>query len=1569
MKKRSVFAAFLVAMPIFTAYGPLDTASAANVVANITRTQNNGNSATVEFSVPMADSDVLFRSGFEGSEAKFITDWVGKGNQSYVTTSDGHGTVLQLTNTMYPKSGNLYDPGLDQKPDIYSMAQIGIPSVRKDSMISVQYDYKQEGGSQSGIYAFFGDLRFEQGREFRDNAGRVVKFRNSTKFQSGTTTPYEIPVYTDEGPVDLNDFAQTGATYVLTTSPLPGYQWNVIRYTFDKSRNVLVRHKSNTVPWEVPVGATDPMSFGLYTFNPGDSVRELESVGDITSGEKSHNPAGWGTYSLNFDVAADLRGYDSEKYGVKQYVRWYTDGVSQLDNFKVGYAEKAMLYRNGQQVYSGFDSKFTDNQANDTTAPPAVSNLNYSFLKGSKQVSVKWNANEDLGTDYTYTIQGQLRDGTVGSVQDPKVVNVKSGIKGYIVRQTDNPNSTITGGDIATTASIINILPEYGKNYLQVAAVDNAGNIGATSTVQMVDTDNPVVNLTASPTTPTKYGVSINVSATDNTTWVYDTQTPDFTVKGGITSFVASENGTYTVISRDALGNVGTKSITITNIDKIAPGITITPNGATWQADAVNAEVNITDNFPLAGGKFQYIVTNSSTVPAAGAAWITSNTAQFPVEITQEGQWYLHVKATDAAGNTTTKTSSVYQIKALPEAVNAQDVSWMSPSSDSVRIDVPAKAGVSYDVSVSNGQSYTIPEGSGTLLIPGLEGGSDYKVTITPRNVSGAGQSTEITVMTRPEQVQIKAVTPVQGKDGSVTLEVYGVKGADNYIYKLGYAAGETVSEEKTSSTTMDYNLQPNQRYTVLVEAENSQGRSIVNSRTFLTVPTLTGLAVVDIKEEEVTLQWDTVTGDTYYDVNRNDKFNIRVDNTNNTVSGDTYGSVNGVTTFTDRNLTAGDKYTYSISANNDSGASVYRSVSTQTLPSQPEVSSTNITTNSVTLRWEQQNGVDAYDVYQDGDLVAKVTGNQWSTSNLTDGTGYMFQVVAKNNSGSSKVADELVLTVPGKPNLGTVKNYTDTSATIEVAEQSGVEEWVATGSTGTFTSSTRDIDVSGMEPGTVYTFNVSTKNGTGESVKTSVTVETLPGKITGEKVSKATEKEVTLVWDKVKGATSYLVTTPEGVKTVNAPTITLPTPGAGQITGYTVQAQGATGVSPYSATISYQGAPTAPDGASNGGTDGVVTVTGITYQSAVLQWKSFAGATGYNIYDGDTKIGETTDTKYPLDKLISSTLYPNYRVEAVNEQGYTSDRYGVQFETAPYSGFSVEVKNITKSSVDLHYTGVAANDVIVIARKDVNGWVEVYRGKDAVVTLDGLSDNSWYTLRTWTENSKGTGSDQQEMVFKTQEKRLLSDPGYGVITKPNDNDTKPEVKPVPNHNQNDTPTVGEGINDISFDDVVGRYSEDAINYLVNKGIIEGYDSNLFKPKAGITRAEFVTMLSRAGYLDHAGDTASIQPFKDTATGWFAEDVAKAQKLGIINGYLNNTFKPNQVISRAEAAKVISKIGIKGEEEYTFTDESKLPDWAKEDIAQVGGTIFQGYQDGEFKPNRSITREETALVVYRLLTK
>lgn len=129
------------------------------------------------------------------------------------------------------------------------------------------------------------------------------------------------------------------------------------------------------------------------------------------------------------------------------------------------------------------------------------------------------------------------------------------------------------------------------------------------------------------------------------------------------------------------------------------------------------------------------------------------------------------------------------------------------------------------------------------------------------------------------------------------------------------------------------------------------------------------------------------------------------------------------------------------------------------------------------------------------------------------------------------------------------------------------------------------------------------------------------------------------------------------------------------------------------------------------------------------------------------------------------------------------------------------------------------------------------------------------------------------------------------------------------------------------FKDADGWYNA-AINDVVKAGYMKGYPDGSFKPDQPITRAEFAAILSHV-----LKDETAPNPFKDTAGHWAKDAIDKAYAQGIIKGYGDNTFRPDALVSRAEAVAMANRTFRiqKTVVDNPFTDIS--PDhWAYNDI-------------------------------------
>ena len=112
--------------------------------------------------------------------------------------------------------------------------------------------------------------------------------------------------------------------------------------------------------------------------------------------------------------------------------------------------------------------------------------------------------------------------------------------------------------------------------------------------------------------------------------------------------------------------------------------------------------------------------------------------------------------------------------------------------------------------------------------------------------------------------------------------------------------------------------------------------------------------------------------------------------------------------------------------------------------------------------------------------------------------------------------------------------------------------------------------------------------------------------------------------------------------------------------------------------------------------------------------------------------------------------------------------------------------------------------------------------------------------------------------------------------------------------------------NSAAFTDVApGAWYAKAVDALASLGIITGYEDGTFRPENTITRAEFVTMAMR--FAKEPG--SYVNNFSDvSASAWYYEAVAGAAHYGWLNGYPDGTFRPNASITRAEVATAMNRV-------------------------------------------------------------
>ena len=150
---------------------------------------------------------------------------------------------------------------------------------------------------------------------------------------------------------------------------------------------------------------------------------------------------------------------------------------------------------------------------------------------------------------------------------------------------------------------------------------------------------------------------------------------------------------------------------------------------------------------------------------------------------------------------------------------------------------------------------------------------------------------------------------------------------------------------------------------------------------------------------------------------------------------------------------------------------------------------------------------------------------------------------------------------------------------------------------------------------------------------------------------------------------------------------------------------------------------------------------------------------------------------------------------------------------------------------------------------------------------------------------------------------------------------------------------------------------------------IVGYEDGTVRPNANISRAEVAAIFFRLLKDDVRDDNLTANSvFTDVAFGkWYNKSISTMAKIGIVKGRTADTFVPNAPITRAEFAAICSRFDRSNVEiKSDFNDISGH--WAENEIRRAASLGWiQGYTDGSFKPDQNITRAEAASMINRML--
>ncbi|WP_181150947.1 S-layer homology domain-containing protein [Paenibacillus sp. PCH8] len=260
--------------------------------------------------------------------------------------------------------------------------------------------------------------------------------------------------------------------------------------------------------------------------------------------------------------------------------------------------------------------------------------------------------------------------------------------------------------------------------------------------------------------------------------------------------------------------------------------------------------------------------------------------------------------------------------------------------------------------------------------------------------------------------------------------------------------------------------------------------------------------------------------------------------------------------------------------------------------------------------------------------------------------------------------------------------------------------------------------------------------------------------------------------------------------------------------------------------------------------------------------------------------------------------------------------------------------------------------------------------GSKVIVTAQDTTTKTTYVVRVESETTPITPTTPTG-----QTPTPVPAPAPAPVPTPVPTPSEPEPTPVvskPVYNDKvdkkvvaDIKRKAESASSTTLSDVkMTSWSYDDIDYAIRAGIIKGYTDGSFRGETKVTRGEFAQMLVKA-----LGLTATGTEVVADATGHFAEDAIRALlEKGIMTGYADGSFGPNREIKRAEIAALLARVLDLTQLNTNAKFEDINGSWAKDSINALGNAgIINGKKELEFTPNANASREESVVLIVRLL--